>query len=147
MKKILMAVAFVATSLLALQSCGRDDERIDYNKLPSTAQSFITSHYPNATVTSCEKDYDNWSHTYEVYLSDGTHIEFDKHGEWLDVENRVSGVAQSVVPAPIWDYVATHYASFFIVDIEKDTRGYDVELNNDLDLDFDSEGGFVRVDN
>lgn len=141
-----MAVAFVATSLFALQSCDKEDERVDYNKLPSAAQTFLDANYPNATVTSCVKDYDDWSHTYEVYLSDGTHIEFDKHGEWLDVENRVSGVAQSVVPAPIWDYVTTNYASLFIVDIEKDGRGYDVELNNDLDLDFDSKGNFVRID-
>lgn len=140
-------MTLTAASLFVLQSCDKEDVRLDSNELPSAAQTFITTNYPDETVTYCEKDYDDWSYVYDVQLSDGTRIEFDKKGEWQEIENRVEGVKESVVPAPIWAYVTTNYTELFIVDIEKDYRGYDVELNNDLDLDFDPEGNFVRIDN
>jgi hypothetical protein len=108
------------------------------------AKEFVASNFPAATITSTLKDHDTFSYTYQVTLSDGTAIEFAKDGEWIDVENRVSGVPTSVLPAKILEYITTNYASSFAVDIEKD-RGYDVELSNGLDLVFDSEGNFKRI--
>lgn len=147
MKKLLISVAVATAALLTLQSCDKNDERIDLQNLPTTAQNFVAANFPGATVTSAVKDYDDiWGYNYDVILSDGTHIEFDEDGEWREVENRVSGVPTSVIPAKIVEYVSTNYAAWFVVDIEKE-RGYNVELSNDLDLDFDSDGNFVRIDN
>lgn len=137
-------VAFATAALLTLRSCNDNDELVSYNELPSVAKEFVASNFPAATITSTLKDHDTFSYTYQVTLSDGTAIEFAKDGEWIDVENRVSGVPTSVLPAKILEYITTNYASSFVVDIEKD-RGYDVELSNGLDLVFDSEGNFKRI--
>ncbi len=145
MKKIFAFLAFASVALFGLQSCDKDDQAVDPNKLPTTAQTFINTHFADATVSSVVKEYDDLTYHYEVYLSDGTHLEFKKNGEWKSVENRTSGVPKSVIPTKILDYIATNYSDCFVIDIERD-RQYDVELNNDLDLDFNLDGDFIRID-
>lgn len=141
---MLSMVAFVAAALVGLQSCD-DDKPIDPNKLPNVAENYIDTHFADASITSVLKEYDDLTYTYQVYLSDGTYIEFKKDGEWKEVENRVTGVPTSVIPEKIASYISTNYADNFVVDIERG-RQYDVELNNNLDLDFSLSGDFLRVD-
>lgn len=145
MKMIISMVAFAASTLFGLQSCEKNDELINGQDLPNTTQSWVTSNFPDATIVRAEKDYDDGTYTYKVTLSDGTFIEFRKNGEWKEIENRVTGVPESALPVKIAEYLKANYAEYFVVEIEKE-RGYDVELNNDLDLDFDKDGNFVRID-
>lgn len=134
----------LAAAFLGLQSC--DDEKpINPNELPNAAEQFIKAHFADVAVSSVMKEWDDLSYRYDVYLSDGTAITFDKAGEWKDVENRISGVRTTIIPEKINSYIATNYAGRFVVEIERG-RQYDVELNNDLDLDFSLEGNFLRVD-
>lgn len=143
MKSLIWAFALVA-AFLGLQSC--DDEKpINPNELPNTAEQFIQEHFPNVAVSSVMKEFDDLTYHYDVYLADGTALTFDKAGEWKDVENRISGVPQTIIPEKINSYIATNYAGYFVVEIERG-RQYDVELNNDLDLDFSLEGNFLRID-
>lgn len=137
--------AFAASTLLGLQSCEKGDEIINQSDLPTTSQSFVASAFPEESVVRAEKDYDDGTYTYKVTLSDGTHIEFGKNGEWKDIENRTTGVPASALPTKIAEYLSIHYAEYFVVEIERD-RGYDVELSNNVDLDFDKDGNFVRID-
>lgn len=146
MKRTIKFLALLAAALIGLQSCEKDDQLIKADKLPSEAKSFLDANYPDVAINSVVKDYDDATHTYKVSLSDGTYVEFRKSGEWKEVENRVSGVRDSVVPTKILSYVKTNYPDELIVDIEHE-RGYDVELGSGLDLDFSSDGEFVRVDN
>lgn len=145
MKKLITMVAIAAATLLSLQSCEKDDRLINPGDLPTTSSNFITANFPNATIRNVVKDYDDATYTYQVSLSDGTYIEFRKNGEWKEIENRTSGVPNSVIPAKILEYVTTNYPDNFIVDIEKEHQ-IDVELNSGLDLDFSSDGNFIRVD-
>lgn len=145
MKRTLLFLTIIASALFGLQSCDKDDEIVDPNKLPSKAETFIQTHFPSITVSSVIKDYDDFTHTYQVTLSDGTYIEFRKNGEWKEVENRVAGVPNSVVPEKILTYVTTNYPDNPIVDIEHD-KHYDVELGSGIDLDFSSNGDFLRID-
>ena len=109
------------------------------------AAPLIDNNFPSTSVKSVVKEYDDFSYHYDVYLADGTTLEFDRKGEWTDVQNRVSGVPDSVVPEKILTYVTTNYSNAFIVDIERE-RQYNVELNTDLDLDFSLDGDFIRID-
>lgn len=145
MKKIATLLATLAASLTLLVGCEKNDEMVNPNKLPSEAQTFLSTHFPNATIKTVIKDYDDISHTYQVTLSDGTFVEFRKGGEWKEVENRVEGVPSSVIPAKILDYLTNNYSDDFVVDIERDRR-YDVELNTGLDLEFSLDGDFISID-
>ena len=143
MKRTVFMLA-MAVAFFGFQSC--DDEKpIDPNKLPQAAETFIDTHFAEASINSVMKEYDDFTVRYDVYLSDGTFIEFKKNGEWKEIENRTTGVPESVIPTKILDYIATNYSDCFVIDIERD-RQYDVELNNDLDLDFNLDGNFIRID-
>ena len=142
--KLLVSFFALMASCVGLQSCD-DDKPINPNELPTVAESYIDTHFADASITSVLKEYDDLTYTYKVYLSDGTFIEFKKDGEWKDIENRVTGVPASVIPEKIATYITTNYASNFVVDIERD-RNYDVVLNNNLDLVFSLSGDSLRID-
>lgn len=145
MKRAFLTIVAALASLVVLASCDNDEKHLDYNELPNVAKSFINNHFGNTEVRSAIKEYDDLTYHYEVYLTDGTKIEFKKNGEWREVENRVEGVPTSILPAGIVSYVQENYGSYFIVSAERD-RQYDIELNNDLDLDFTLDGDFIRID-
>ena len=145
MKRAFLTIVAALASLVVLASCDNDEKHLDYNELPNVAKSFINNHFGDNEVRSVIKEYDDLTYHYEVYLTDGTKIEFNKNGEWREVENRVEGVPTSILPAGIISYVQENYGGYFIVSVERD-RQYDIELNNDLDLDFTLDGDFIRVD-
>lgn len=128
---------FSATSI----ACSKDHP-ITIDQLPQTAQQFIKTHFANLTVGSIMADNDS----YDVFFSNGYKVEFDKKGNWEDVDCRADEVPAAIIPASIRNYVSTNYAGSFIVDISKDNRKYEVELNNGIDMEFDKSGNFLRID-
>lgn len=142
MKKIVLLISVLAA--LSLQSC--DGEKfVGVADLPENAATFIQNNFPSADVISVVKDYDDLSYTYDVVLSDGTKIEFNRSGEWRDVEARTSKVPDAIVPAKILTYVQSKYDGNYIVDIARDIR-YDVELDNRIELVFNLSGDYLGID-
>ncbi|WP_369695841.1 PepSY-like domain-containing protein [uncultured Duncaniella sp.] len=43
-------------------------------------------------------------------------------------------------------YVKQNHKGSRIIGIEKKRNGYEIELSNDLDLEFDKQGNFIRFD-
>lgn len=82
-------------------------------------------------------------------LASGFSVEFDAVGEWSDVDApmNVAITNDGFIPQPIRDYVTTNYTDAGINEISRDSRGYEVELTNQIELQFDQNGNFVRVDN
>lgn len=132
-------------SLTAFASCDNDEKHVEYTELPNVAKTFINDYFGSAEVRSVVKEYDDWTYTYDVYLTDGTHIEFKKDGKWREIENRTEGIPTAILPSGITTYVEANYGGSFIVDAERD-RQYDIELNTGIDLDFSLEGEFIRID-
>ncbi len=137
----------ILTSLLLVVSistaCADDEKTIDFTKLPNVAQQFISTHFPQDDVTHVTSDKDD----YEVRLSNGTKIEFQKNGEWSDVDCTPNPVPASIVPEAIATYVTQNYPNAHIVQIDRDKRDYEIDLSNGLDLVFDLNGNFIRIDN
>ena len=87
MKKIVRILPILLIALagsMLFWRCGDDDkdEPISYVNLPAQAKSFLEQYFPSASVISTQKD----GNEYEVTLSEGTRIDFNKDGEWIDVE-------------------------------------------------------------
>ncbi len=133
-------------ALVMFQSCDREDDFIGPGDLPSNARTFITTHFPDATIQSVIKDYDDLSHSYEVMLSDGTRLEFNRKGNWTDVECPNSKVPDSVVPEKILSYVQSTYPENVIIAISRDDRRIDVMLDNRTELVFDQNGNYLGID-
>ncbi len=145
MKKLQLMLMFVfAASLI---SCEKADQPMTSNELPKAAQDFIKQHFPNETIASVLKDYEGVSYTYDVKFVSRKDLEFDKNGEWLQVDCLNEAVPIAIIPTNIASYVSTQYPQYFIVEIERETYSYNVELNSGLDLVFDKNGNFKHIDN
>ena len=144
MKKILLSVLAIAT--LAVTPTMAEDVAITAQKLPKEAQKFLNVHYPQNKVLSATHDRDITDNDYTVYLDDGTKIEFDGSGKWESVKNHNGKIPAGIVPAEIQKYIAAHYPSLSVEKIEHKRYGYEVELTNDLDMKFSSNGKFIGLD-
>ena len=138
----------VALLCMFLQSvtCLADDKIIPVDQLPATAKTFVKKYFPQATIEYATKDTEFMGTTYEVRLSDGTEVDFDKKGNWDNVDCKTKAVPASLVPAAIAQYVKAHYPNTVIVKIDKERGGYEIELSNDLDLKFNSKGKLIGID-
>ena len=138
----------VALLCMLLQSvtCLADDKIIPVEQLPAPAKTFVKKYFPQATIEYATKDTEFMDTTYEVRLSDGTEVDFDKKGNWDNVDCKTKAVPASLVPAAIAQYVKAHYPNTVIVKIDKERGGYEIELSNDLDLKFNSKGKLIGID-
>jgi len=145
MKKIWILCAAVA--MMAAAACARDTYAHDASVLPKAAQTVIANNFKSkVSVVKIDKDFGRVSE-YEVILSDGTEISFDRDGNWKNVEvGDNATIPSAFIPSLIAEYVKANMLGKKIVGIEKKRSGYDVELSNGVDIKFDKNGQFVRYD-
>ena len=145
MKKIL-TVLLLAISLCAV-ACARDRHTRNVNELPPAARSILKNNF-KAKVSLIKIDAD-WGRVseYEVILTDGTEVTFDRAGNWKEIDTGFSSyVPDKLIPKAIRDYVKANQKGTKIVGIEHDRKGYDVTLSNGIEMKFDNQGRFLRYD-
>lgn len=118
----------------------------DINVLPRNAKLFLKRHFKKS-INHIEVD-ENKSRNaeYDVILSDGTEIEFNKDGNWQSIESDYKAIPSSVIPINIRNYISKYYRGRIIVEIELDKEGYEVTLNDGTELEFDRSGIFLEAD-
>ncbi len=141
MKKIALT-ALLLTGTLAFAQ----DRIITFHELPVAGQHFITKYFDTKQVSIVKLDDDILTKDYEVLMTNGVKIELDADGNWKEVDGKYAAISGGFIPSSISGYVKGNFPNTRIVKIEKERFGYNVELNNDLELDFDSKGTFVRID-
>jgi len=122
--------------------------RIEFSELSTVIQSFLNQHFLTGTTTFLYAEYDD--NEYEVKLANGTDIDFYANGELKSVEVLPgNNVPDGVMPASIVSYVKANYPDKKVEEFEKKTIGFKVELSGypEIELIFDTEGNFKRVDN
>lgn len=146
MKKILLALAMMIGVTAGVSA--KDTYAHDASVLPVAARSVINNNFKaGVSVVKVEKGIGGIKE-YEVILTDGTEITFDKQGNWENIEtSRERSVPDKMVPAEIRKYVKKSHSGTRIVGIEKERKGYDIELSNGIDMKFDKNGTFLRYDN
>jgi hypothetical protein len=145
MKKIL---SIVVMALLAMQFVAAHEVVTkDETQLPLTARNFIRQHFtkPQISYIKIESELLKGK-TYEVVLTGGTEIDFDGKGEWFEIDCKRSPVPASVIPQYVKDYVSENFKDNIITQIDRNRRGIEVELNNDLSLKFDKNGKLYMLD-
>lgn len=133
-------------SILTLTLAACDKTRVvGEDDLPKEARLYVTRHFPEYEVLQVVKERDDLKTTYEVRLSGGYQLEFNKKGEIRAVEGN-NQLPDSVLPPAVLDYVQTNYPDTFILDWELDDRGQEIKLANRLELKFDRNGQFLMID-
>lgn len=144
-KKILftmIAVLGISTAAMA-----KDTYAHDASVLPEAARTVLANNFKaQVSLVKIDKDFGRVS-DYEVILTDGTEITFDRNGNWDNVEVGVNGnIPSAFIPNEIAQYVKKNQPGQKIVGIDKERSGYDVELANGVDMKFNKQGQFVRYD-
>src|SRR5690606_18907873 len=141
--KTLAVVALLTTSMGA----NAQDKLIDLGQLPKKAQNFIKTYASKLSVAYVKLEDELFSKkSYEVKMNDGSEFEFDKNGEWKEIDMKRKSIPFALIPQAIKDYVAKSFPKNNIVKISRSSSKYEVELSNGLDLVFNNKGKFLRVD-
>jgi hypothetical protein len=119
---------------------------VRFADLPAKAQSFVLQYYNVSDVAHVERERDGLYYDYQVYLNNATELDFDHQGILESIDCKRNPVPEGIVPAAIVKYVQMHYGDLFVVEYVVEHRYLQVELNNGLELVFDHEGRFVRID-
>ena len=145
MKK--MIFLFVSLFVMNLAVFADNDKPIQVTEMPKEAQSFVKSHFANQSVAVAKMETDFFDKTYDVIFTNGDKVEFDKKGNWTKVDCEHTQVPQAVIPAAIQQYVSKNYPDAKVVKIEKtDRKGFDVDLSNGFDIEFDKKMRVVEID-
>lgn len=115
--------------------------------LPPKVRQFLDQYYPNIALSKYEIKSLLGKKQYEVKLNNGVEIDFDEDGNWKEIKDG-AGVPEVLVPAKIKTYVAQNYKGVKIESFNKNDDGkkMKVDLLNGVDLEFDLQGNFLRID-
>ena len=142
MKKALVFALFIGIALTNT-SCNND-------KKTKAINDFVRVYFPDTEVIANIKD----GLDCDVTLSDYTQIGFDGNLfgklEWDEVDCRHTSLSTTVptalVPAEITNYVNRIHGSQSITKISKDNRGWEIELSNGIEIEFDKRFNVIDFD-
>ena len=142
---ILKGLLVVAVALTA--NIAQAQKVLQVNQLPEPAQAFIQKHFDAKNVSHViEEDEFFSSKEYKVALANGTQIEFDSKGNWTEIDSDRQPIPPGVVPNTIQQYISKSFPKNEVVHISRSSREYEVELASGIDLEFDRNGKFKRID-
>ena len=134
----------VLLSLIVLANCDRE-KIISAQDLPTEIKTFISTHFPNDSITLVKKEKGE-SELYEITLSNGFKLEFNKNNEIIDIDGNAK-LPDSVIPPNILSYVNLNYPANYIMGWEIQLGNQEVQLNSNVELIFNMSGEFLRIDN
>ena len=142
-KLVLLFVCVFMTSVVVMAD---NDKPITVNQLPAQAQTFLNTYFKGHKVALAEQETEVFNKSYDVVFTTGEKVEFDKSGEWTEVQCRQSEVPAQIVPEAIRTYVQTNYPDTKILSIERDRKEYEVKLSNRWELTFDAMMRVIDID-
>lgn len=145
LKHLILSLLLVITASSAASAGGRVYH--DASILPTAAKTAIEKNFKaDISFIKVDKSFGRISE-YEVVLSDGTEVTFDRAGNWTEIEASLDrGVPKAYIPQNVEQWVKKNHKGCKIVGLEKKTRGLEVTLSNGIEAKFDSQGSFIRYD-
>ena len=143
MRKNLFVV--LAALSICLAACAKD-QIIPFEQVPQPAKDLVAQYFDASQVSYVKLDKDLLDWEYEVRFNDGRLVEFNKAGELTKVDCKQTEVPAALVPEQVRNYVKTNFPNSFIIEWGRDDRGFKAELNNGLDLEFNRNYDFLRID-
>jgi|SRR5690606_677842 len=143
-----MKTTFLLISIFCLSGFGiAQVSNTIQDPLPAIASNFIKTNFAGETILQSFQKNDDNKVEYHAHLSNGIEIEFDGEGNWEEVDSKTAtAIPTGFIPSKITSYVSKNFPTQKIAKIEKDSNSYDVELTNGLDVEFNLNGDFLRID-
>lgn len=145
MKRTFITAFFAMLLVVFSVSCSSEDKEFDNVVLPIPAQLFVKQYFADATYSRVEKEKDDGFWEYEVWLSDGSQVEFNEKGEWTSVECKYSEIPVGIIPTVIAEDIAKRHPDLKPYKIEKEVGGYEIDIPG-YDLYYSNNGIFIRAE-
>ena len=115
--------------------------KITPSKLPENIRKFLASNYRNAKIVYIDKIKDE----YEIKLSNGIYINFDKNGTWNYISSD-DKLSENILPKTIASKIKSimkKYNNAYIFEINKRIEFYRVKLTNSLEIRIRNNGQLI----
>lgn len=99
---------------------------ISADNLLSVSKEFLQHNF-KAPIGIVQKD----KNSYEVYLSDGTELEFDIDGAWKEIENKAFPFDLDFLPQNLANTITSEFPNTKAREIERKINHYKIKLDND----------------
>lgn len=143
MKKLVLLLVCVFSMQYVMAD---NDKAIAFEKLPAAAQQFVKQYFPNEKVAFAKSEYQFFGSTYDVMFINGDDLEFDKNGQWTEVNCRRLTVPEGIVPPAIMSFIKNNYPNAQVLSIERDRDSYEVRLSNFWEIKFDKNFNVIDMD-
>jgi len=135
-----------AAVLLGLAVSASAQTKIEASELPKPATFFLDRYFKNEAIDVVKKDAEHGENGYEVKLKNGMEIEFYKDGKVREVDGGDKPIPTDYISLAIVNYAAQHYPNEKITHVDYGHKNIDVDLTNKIDLEFNRDGSFLKVD-
>ncbi len=142
MKSIKVILLLVVMMTMGFQAKADHDQVIPFNQMPEAAQAFLKQHFANKVPLVVTVDWDDYTIRYES----GEKVEFDKQGKWKEIDCRSSLVPTELIPEEIKTNIASTFPGAMILKIDRNRRGYEVKLNNGLEVEYSPTFQVIDID-
>ena len=148
MKKNILNLLAVASLIFSTSACNSDDSDsreviIEVAELPEQSRNFLETNFNGFQVNRATKDVSSFDEYYEIFLNNGITIDFNRIGEWTEVDGNGLSIPTSFIDEEIVSYINTNYPTFPIESIDKKPYGYEVDLINNTELRFNTSGKLI----
>ena len=143
MKRVTLVVTLLCA--LTFSACARGKQPIAFENLPNGVQQEVLKCFTQDQVQfiTIEKEFSH--NEYEFVLTNGVQLEYDGDAKLLKAESR-NGLPKKLINPQIVAYVKAHFPQAIITEYSYDRWEQDVELNNEIDLVFDSKNNFKHIE-
>lgn len=142
-KSIMALICLVAFQTTAMAD---NDKPISVAQLPATAQQVINTLFSGKKVALAKVESGLLDKSYDVIFTTGEKIEFDRNGNWTEIDCKRSTVPAKLVPSQITGYVNSNYSGNKILKIEKDRNEYEINLSNGVEIKFNKNFMVIDID-
>ena len=123
-------------------SADDDDRVITFAQLPEAAQTFLKANFATKVPLLVTADWDDFT----IRDESGEKIEFDRSGNWKDIECYNGKVPAEAVPGQISSYISQNYPGKSIIKIERHRSVYEVKINNGMEIEFNRNFQVIDMD-
>ena len=147
MKKLMMIMVLLATAVLSFSATKSSEKQISFEKLPKAAQEFIHTHFEGVNIVKCKVEAP-WTQ-FDVKLSNGYELEFDRAGNWSEIQRGKEGLSSSILgllPQRAYSYLQSNYSGVPAKEIKSQKNGFKVTLNTQhkkTEVYFSKDGSFL----
>lgn len=143
MKKNILALAII---LLFGANVFAQNGMTKFEQLPAKAQEFVKTYFSDYKVSYVFADKEFADTEYKIRFENGTEIDFNAKGEWTDVSSKNNCIPTGFILKDITNYVEMNHNGMCITDVEREFNRIKIELNDSLEIEFNSKGKLISYD-